>query len=110
MESKYLTECRYCKEEFKSNHLNRKYCNETCKRAAFRDKNSNVRKQISNNAKILSNLFKTSNETTLKILENNGFNLNYFYKVITFTYVKIYVINENYDLMIEKDKITIIKQ
>ena len=117
MENKYFITCKYCNIEFQSNHLNRKYCTESCKRAAFRDKNIDKRENIkaennilSKNSRILAELHRTKETITTDLLKERGFDLNYFNRLLDFGNSKIYILEKKYHLLITKEKIQIIKQ
>jgi len=116
MENKYITKCRYCKLEFNSNHLNRRYCSDKCKRAAFRDKKAKERetkkeeqKIMDENSLILQELHKNNITITKDILNEKQFDLYYYYNKVKLKNGGLYSFNSDYHLHISKDEIKIIK-
>ena len=116
MINKYVKQCPHCENEFVANHLNRKYCSEICKRAAFRDKKARIRTNMRTedgielkNDKILAGLDSEKIVLTNEILKNKGFNFNYYHKKLKFNDGMLYIFKYNFNMFINEENIKIIK-
>ena len=116
MKDKYAKQCPYCENAFIANHLSRKYCSEKCKRAAFRDKKINIRRNTRyenriglKNDNVLAQLYAEKAILTDEILKDNGFDFNYYLKKLKLGDGILYVMKHNYNLLIKSESIKIIK-
>lgn len=111
MKNKYIKTCKYCNKEIIVNHLNRRYCDNVCKRSAFRDKNENTRGRIKNknkidtlNTSILQYFFENKKlNLTLNEMESKGFILeefDYRFKLDNITWL---IYSNDYHLEIENE-------
>ena len=117
MINKYIKTCEYCKKEIIVNHLNRRYCDDICKRSAFRDKNENIRGRIKKkdkidnlNTSILQYFYDNKKlNFTLNEIESRGFiveEFDYKFKIDGITY---FIFSNDYHLQIENKSINVFK-
>jgi hypothetical protein len=116
--NEYVKTCPYCGKQFEAGHLSKKYCCETCKRRAFRNKKQDERNEekldkdqcINNNA-VLARLYRNDESPfEQEELFKAGYNESYAKDRIRYKLNMMVTFNDYYTEVLKDGRVIIHKK